>query len=384
MMNRPRKGVDPSAATRWRVAVAAAGIVLFWAATAQGGTQLPPPPLPENPAPLAELLTDQEKKLLSEARRPRRLVETYLAISDARLAAASAAITNEDNRAAERELDVYNKATAEAARLAFSEQQQSERRTLTKKIEQRLLHQIKNLELINKLFPIERVAFAEAALKRAKQLRVQALNATFASGDILKDTSEETRKPDNEVPEQDFTPRTDHPARPLPSPFVYAHRIESSQIPGDYLTEEEDDHVRQAQKADDRIKVFMKIADRRLAAIIGPASPAPDAKSRKKAEEEERQWGVLPELPRSELLRHYARAIEEAMAKLDDAYDRNPKSSAIGRALATLAEATDRHLKILQSLASDIRNEKEDVAFRRAVSQAEVANEGAKKRPIPK
>jgi delta 1-pyrroline-5-carboxylate dehydrogenase len=151
------------------------------------------------------------------------------------------------------------------------------------------------------------------------------------------------------------------------------------QIPGDYLTEEEDEQVRKAQSADDRMRVFIRIMDRRLSAITGqPIVNPTDKNARKKAEEEERDWGPIPKAERAELLRHYARAMEEAMAKLEDAYDRNPKSSAIPRALTMLAEATDRHLAILGSLRDQMKDHNEESAFRRAVEQAETANQGAK------
>ena len=73
---------------------------------------------------------------------------------------------------------------AEAAKTAFS--QGEGKRGLAKKIEQRLYKQIRVLEEIKDSFPVERLPFAEAALKQSKQLRVQALNESFAS-DVLKE-----------------------------------------------------------------------------------------------------------------------------------------------------------------------------------------------------
>lgn len=376
------RGHSTPAMAGWRFSISAACVILLGTALIRAqNNQLPSPPLPDNPTPLAELLTAQEKKLLSESRTPRRLLEIYLNISDARLTAAFTAIKSDDNRTSEHELDVFNKVLADAARLAFS-QQKSERRALTKRLEQRLLQQIKKLELIGKLFPIERVAFVEAALKQAKQLRVQALNETFASGEILRDTTEQEGKPNNDPPEMSGGQRINRLVKS--SLLVPGGYKASPQIPGDYLTEEEDDHVREAQKPDERMKVFMKIADRRLMGITGQPPTGSDKKSQKKAEDEEREWGAIPKLERWELLRHYARAIEEAMTKLDDAYERNPKSSAIPRALTILGEATDRHLQILRSLQSEVRNEREERALGEALSQAERANEGAKKGPKSK
>lgn len=351
------------------------------------------PPLPVDPTPIGKLLTAVDKNYLSEADNPKKVVEAYLRISDGHLQAAFGAIKSNDHRSAERELDIYNKALAEAGKGAFA--LQDGKRKVAKKVEQSLYKQIKTLESIERLFPAEREAFAEAALKHAKQLRMQALNAALASGSgVLKDPDEE-KKPESDDSHKD--PPTKDPPRIAPIAFAvtgvrrpllhsaatlsrasYWRGAGVSQIPGDYLTEEEDDHVREAQAADARVKVFMKIADRRLKAITG-AVPAPaEKKDQKKLEEEEREWGVIPKLTRAELLRHYARSIAECMAKLEDAYERNPKSSALPKALAILRDATDKHLQTLRTLGINTKDEAENSSLRAAIDEAETANKGAR------
>ncbi|HXG94265.1 MAG TPA: hypothetical protein VNN73_18115 [Blastocatellia bacterium] len=352
--------------------------------------QLPPPPLPTDSTPLIELLSTSEQASVAEAgSNAKKLVETYVKIADAHLDTALALAKNEDSRTAVRQLDIYNKAMAEACKLAFS--QEDGKRKLSKKLEQSLYKQIKTLETINLRLPLERQPFADAALKQAKQLRVQALNEAFAGGEILKDP-DEVNKVKNESPGKDQSPpKNDLPEsaakqlesdKDLPAQFRFASiksRYVVAQIPGDYLTEEEDDHVREAQDPEKRIKVFMKIADRRLAALTGNQSAAPaDKKAQKRAEEEEREWGAIPKLSRAELLRHYARAIEECMVKLEDAYERNPKSSAIPKALAILRDATDKHLEILRSFHTEVKGDSEERAWRDAVEEAETANKGAR------
>jgi hypothetical protein len=375
--------------------------------------QLPEPPLPVDPRPISQLLSETEKASLAEAQvhGAKKAVEVYLKLSDTHLQAAFNAISNNNHDAAERDLDIYNKAVAEAGKETFA--LKDGKRTLAKKIEQTLYRQIKTLESIDRLFPSEREGFADAALKHAKQLRVQALNEAFASGGVLKDPDEET-KPKSEPPAKESPPKK-RPALPLqfnfrlialskairiqPASALFAHVNGSEtgmgersplQVPGDYLTEEEDDHVREAQAAEDRVKVFMKIADRRIKAITGqtvrPAdkNDKPDKpdrsnnKSQKKLEEEEREWGALPKASRAELLRHYAKAIAECMAKLEDAYERNPKSASLPKALTCLRDATDRHLQTLRALSPDMKNENEATALRDAVDEAETANKGAR------
>ena len=379
------------------VAIMLACAVLTATGAARAQDQIPPPPLPVDPTPLSELLSAAERAALAEAKNPKKTVETYLKFSDEHLEAALAAVKNGSTLKSERELDIYNKIMAEAAKITFSTQ--DGRRSLSKKIEQTLYKQLRTLESIERFFPAERLAFAEDAIKKAKQFRVQALNEAFAGGDVLKDPDAE-KPPANNSPGKDNSPAGDRPPQPFAlretslrhprlalaqSSLRIAQADElrflvarSSQIPGDYLTEEEDEHVRTAQKPDERIKVFIKIADRRLAALTAAPATASDAKAQKKLEEETREWGVLPKLSRTELLRHYTRAIDEGMAKLEDAYERNPKSSALPKALTALRDATDRHLQTLRSLESEMKGDRELAALKDAIDQAQTANKGAR------
>jgi len=382
----------------FRVRTLALVVCLFVVVTAavSAQAQIPDPPLPVDPRPLSQLLSAADRTLLADSGNPKELVEAYLKISEAHLQAAFNAIKAANQTAAESELDIYNKAVAAAGKEAFGLQQG--KRTASKKIEQALYKQIKTLENIERLFPSERGMYAEAALKQSKQLRVQALNEAFASGDVLKDP-EGDKKPEEQPSNKDgaaVAPAiSQSPAVVELSLFGRRSFIwmaflrsvrtdaldssEASQQRGDYLTEEEDDHVREAQAADMRAKVFMKIADRRLKAIVEPVAAAPvDKKEQKKVEEEEREWGAVPKVSRQELLRHYARAVAECMAKLEDAYERNPKSTALPKALSVLRDATDKHLETLRKLKPEMKNDDEIAAMGSALYEAETANKGAR------
>ena len=336
--------------------------------------QLEPPPLPVDPTPLIELLAPSEKATLDETRtRPKKLLDAYLKIADTHLDAAYKAIQSSEPQSAERDLDIYNKTLAEAAQLTFS--QTSDRRSMAKRLEQVLYKQLKTLDLVERLFPDDRIGFAQDAHRKTKQLRVKALNESFGAGDILQDPKAE--KPDRKEPPPKSGAVKNPPLSYQPLRADRVRRV-AAQIAGDYLTEEEDDQVRKAQKADERMAVFMKIADRRIAALKPIAIDPTDKKAQKKAEEEAREWGVLGKLDRADLLRHYKLALEEAMAKLEDAYERNPKSPAIKVALNSLLEGTDRHLPILRAFESELKSEKELAALKAAIYQAEVANDGAR------
>jgi ribosomal protein S10 len=353
--------------------------------------QLPEPPLPIDPRPITQLLSEGDKAVLAEARGPKKIVDAYLRISDAHLQFAFDSIKVNDHNTSERELDIYNKAVAEAAKDTFALTEG--KRNVSKKVEQTLFRQIKTLESIDRLFPSEREGFPDAALKHARQLRVQALNA-FASGEILKDPDAEKKREDEpraKSPQRESTPMSplalqrrvglDRPRVDQAAQFNNASfKTESAslQMPGDYLTEEEDNHVREAQAADQRVKVFVRIADRRIRAVTGPAALPAEKRDQKKIEEEEHEWGPVPKVSRSELLRHYARAISECMSKLEDAYERNPKSSLLPKALTLLRDSTDRHLQTLRTLEHELKTESELAALRDAIDQAETANKGAR------
>jgi hypothetical protein len=243
-----------------------------------------------------------------------------------------------------------------------------------KRIEQRIYKQLRTLESIQRRFPPERMAFADNAIARSKRLRSHALNQALAKGEVLRESSED-EKPDESAP-----PRRDLSSGAGDRTLLFAVKARkvSAQITADYLTDEEDNQVREAQQIDQRTKVFIKITDRRLRALKA-ADPQPaDKNAQKNAEDEKREWGVLPRLSRAELLQQYARAIEELIAKLEDAHERNPKSSAIPKALSMLQDATNRQLQTLHSLEPEMSGEAESRAMKQAILQAETANQGAK------
>jgi hypothetical protein len=353
------------------------------------GREFSAPPLPIDPTPIKDLLSDTERAAIAEARLHKKAVDAYLNISDAHLEAAAKAADEGGTGAAERELDISTKSATEACRIAFDpgagEAKPGSRAALGKRIEQHLYAQIRRLEGIERRFPIERAGFAEAALDAAKKLRNHALNETLALGEVLPEHSGKKREVDSSPPPEFF--RFNFRGRGSGLMASSARRAVSYQESVDYLSEDEEDAVKEAQDIDKRAKLFMKIADRRLAAATRttdvPASVKPDPADRphelRKGEpDNSREGNSLEKLSRFELLRHYSRAIEELMDKMEDAHDRNPKSSALKRALNVLADGTDRQLKTLHSLQGDMKDEAEDRALRDAIAKAEEANKGAR------
>ena len=139
----------------------------------------------------------------------------------------------------------------------------------------------------------------------------------------------------------------------------------------DHLTEQEIEKVRDAQAIDERIVVFIKVADRRLLVLTTP-NP-----TQKKKEEEE--WGPLPTGTKLELLTDYKRILEEAEEKLDDAYERGAKNTLIPKALSKFKEAVTRHIVQLRALAQQTTDPKEQRALAEAIEEAETVTKGSLK-----
>src|SRR5205085_10514823 len=103
---------------RWRADFAAALIAFVICCAPAARAQDDLPPLPVDPTPLADLLTAQEKAQLGDAHNPKKSVEGYMKIAEARVEAALAAVKVNDTARAERELDVFQKAMAECVKMA--------------------------------------------------------------------------------------------------------------------------------------------------------------------------------------------------------------------------------------------------------------------------
>ena len=361
-------------------------LVVILGLSLRGAGQNTIPPLPVDPTPLKDLLSAEERSQVGVARGSLRLVDIYLDISDKHLQTAGVASEASDFGKAERELDIYNKAAAEASNIAFSGTENKNK--LGKRIEQRLYAQIRLLETLARRFPTDVVGYPEAALEHTKQLRAHALNQTLAVGQVLME-SKDGKKEQGEKKEKNDKNEGDTAVKPASDPqskkphyfLSTATARPEAQLTGDYMTEQENEDIREAQEIDSRTKVFMKIASHRLSLLTHSPGEESAKKANKKpgqeADQQQKDEMALAKLSRAELLRHYSRAIQETMDKLDDAHERNPKSSALSKALVTLRDSTDKQLSILHSLEVTAKGQPEADALRQAIKDAEEANKGA-------
>ncbi|RMG50777.1 MAG: hypothetical protein D6723_11720 [Acidobacteria bacterium] len=138
----------------------------------------------------------------------------------------------------------------------------------------------------------------------------------------------------------------------------------------DYMTEQEADRVREAQRIDWRVRVFMKIAERRLMVVESPEL--------EQSKREEARWGPLPVGSAAEMLDQYRRAIEETIINFEDAYDRNPNDKYILKALTIFRQHIEDHLERLRALRSQITDMATRQALERTLEDVELAYEDAR------
>ena len=141
----------------------------------------------------------------------------------------------------------------------------------------------------------------------------------------------------------------------------------------DPLTPLEVEMVRDAQQLDARTSLFVKIAERRLAAVTGGEQLQSNAK-----------WGELPKGTRADYLSDLAAILDEAIENVDDTASRNPGSPHLGKSVRKLAEASARFLTQLMPLRQSIADGPERESLERALDNLQQIVEAAKKMPEEK
>ncbi len=198
-------------------------------------------------------------------------------------------------------------------------------------------------------------------------------------------------------------------ARTLALALLLGALVVQAAPPADYLTKAEVDEIRDTQEIDRRIPLFLKFAETRLfylglaegnpneenkpgrvqrfalavGKILQPGAKEDIEGQEKKAEEIRATLDAdLREFSRSELLRGYHQALDEAMDNIDDAYER--RRGDVRGPLEDLKKFADKSIPMLKRFEPE--NEFEEDALGDAIEQAELALEGATKalKTIPK
>lgn len=144
----------------------------------------------------------------------------------------------------------------------------------------------------------------------------------------------------------------------------------------DNLTDQEDMNVRDAQQIDLRMKVFVKVIDRRLLALADA-----NAAQSKQAQKDLESWGELRVGTTAELTYDIQRTLEEAIAKIDDVAERDQKNSLFPKAVNILAEACRDFTPRFAQLQNKTADEKERLAIANSLDSCTQIIEASTKVP---
>lgn len=143
----------------------------------------------------------------------------------------------------------------------------------------------------------------------------------------------------------------------------------------EHLTPEEIELVRDNQTLDDRTKIFIKAAERRLLAVTAPAEAA------KNAAKDKEKWGELKGTP-AQFYYDISKILDEAVVNIDDVAAHNPESPLLRKSLFMLAEAAARLLPQLSKLREGVQAEAEADQLDRALETAREITDAAKERGV--
>lgn len=127
----------------------------------------------------------------------------------------------------------------------------------------------------------------------------------------------------------------------------------------DHLTAAEIELVRDAQRIDERIKIFVRAVERRFQVINNAAASKP--------EKDEDKWGAMPTGTRRQLLLDIERLLDEAVSKIDDAALRDYQSDYFSEAVHLLADAAGKFQPELKMQLDKSTDEKERGAILGAI-----------------
>jgi len=163
----------------------------------------------------------------------------------------------------------------------------------------------------------------------------------------------------------------------------------------DYFTEDEIDLLRDAQDLSERIPVYLKLAEKRLAFLglieKSEQEKEKELKAKEKAQKDAKRapkagetkanakntaledMTYLADFTRSELLRGYTEAVDEVMSNIDDAFNRRLE---VRNSLEDLEKFTRETAVALEKFQP--KNNAEQLALSDAIDKAKEANNGAK------
>ncbi len=148
-----------------------------------------------------------------------------------------------------------------------------------------------------------------------------------------------------------------------------------NRAPREHFTPQEIELVRDAQRIDLRIAMFIKAIDRRLLALAALSQPA--VGTAKTAAKDDEKYGALPQSGAAELLSDVNLILEEAITNIDDASEKGRQKELLPKAMRKLSEATARCLTQITPLRATI-DERTRLILERTIENAEEIVDAAK------
>ena len=128
----------------------------------------------------------------------------------------------------------------------------------------------------------------------------------------------------------------------------------NAQVKRDNLTDKEDMQVREAQELDLRMKVYVRIIERRLLAISNPNAP-----QTKELQKEAETLGDVRTGTSSDLYWDIQKTLNEAIGKIDDAAERDINNPLFGKAVHILTDGCQKWQPQFKAGIEKTQDEKE-------------------------
>ena len=144
----------------------------------------------------------------------------------------------------------------------------------------------------------------------------------------------------------------------------------------DNLTDKEDLQVREIQEFDLRIKVYVKIIDRRLLAISDSTAP-----NSKQVQKDIDTWGELRTGASRDLFWDIQKTLDEAIGKIDDVAEREMNNPLFGKGVHILSDACQKWTPQFKSNLDKTTDEKEKGLIINSIESCQQVIEASAKVP---
>ena len=149
----------------------------------------------------------------------------------------------------------------------------------------------------------------------------------------------------------------------------------------DHLTAQEIELVQFFQEIDTRITVYSKAIERRFLSINGTDSLT--KKELKRLKKDSEKWGELPKGSNPQLLSDIDKLLDEAITKLEDAFERNADKDLVTSAVFIMTDNAKIFIPRLENIGKKTKDSNEIAVIENAISQCKSIIEASTKLKRP-